>query len=128
MCNTTILTALDRILKLLIELVSSEMKSCASNVDIFQTDFVGQVNSVSSCSRSICSYCRMKGHTRRRCYHATRACFECGSPDHFVRNCSLKKTLIYYQAMWALMEMRERMRVRKRRDASRRINRYTGSF
>ena len=92
MSSTTFLTTLDRILKLLLELVKTELETCASHLGVLDADYAAPT-SVSGNSKAMCTYCRKKGHTRRRCYHATRACFECGSPDHFVKDCSLKKTL-----------------------------------
>ena len=49
-------------------------------------------NNVKRTSKLFCTFCRKKGHTHRR-YHAIRACFECGSSEHFVRHCPLKTTL-----------------------------------
>ena len=89
MCSTTFLTTLDRILRMLVELVNTELQAFAPRLG------VPDVSCTASTSNKSCSYCHKRGHVRRRCYHATRACFECGSPDHFVKECPLKRTLSF---------------------------------
>ena len=93
MCSTTFLTSLKHILNLLLELVKTEMQTSipSSGFDDVNVSYIS--DNVKRRSKLFCTFCRKKGHTRRRCYHATKACFECGASDHFVRNCPLKTTL-----------------------------------
>ena len=93
MCSTTFLTTLDRILKLLMELVNAEMQTCTPRLDVSNTNYVTPTSKVSNRSKVICSYCHKRGHVSRRCYHATQACFECGSVDHFVKDCNFKRAI-----------------------------------
>ena len=74
---------------MLVELVNTELQACAPRLD--EPD----ANCTAPTSNKFCTYCHKRGHVRRRCYHATRACFECGSPDHFVKKCPLKRTLSF---------------------------------
>ena len=90
MCSTPFLTALDRILKLLMELVNTEMQTCTPRLDVHDTNYGAPTSNVSNRSKVTRSYCHKRGHVSRRCYHATRACFECGSADHF---CNFKRAI-----------------------------------
>ena len=93
MCSTTFLTALDKILKLLMELVNTEMQTCTPRLDVLNTNYGALTCNVLDRSKVTCSYCHKRGHVSRRCYHATRACFECESADHFVKDCNLKSAI-----------------------------------
>ena len=91
MCSTTFLTALDRIVKLLMELIKTEMKARSPRLDAPEANYARICNR-SDNNKAICIYCRKRGHERRRCYHAT-ACFKCSDTDHFVKHCPLKRAL-----------------------------------
>ncbi|CAH2812726.1 MAG: hypothetical protein CBHOC_5420, partial [uncultured Caballeronia sp.] len=38
-----------------------------------------------------CGYCGRAGHTVKTCWKKTRKCFQCGSPDHQIAECPIKK-------------------------------------
>ena len=92
MCSTALLTALNRIAKLLMEFIKAEMKAYCPRLHVPEANYA-RVGSRTHNNKAICTHCQKRGHERRRCYHATRACFECGDTDHFVKHCPLKRVI-----------------------------------
>ena len=45
-----------------------------------------------------CTYCERPGHTKRVCRRFNRLCLICGSPDHFIRECSEIRRDLYDSA------------------------------
>ena len=93
MCNSTFITTLKHILNLLLELVRTVMQISASSSIFNYLNYSYSSTNIKRKSKLFCTFCRKEGHTRRRCYHVIRACFECVSSEHFVRNCPLRTTL-----------------------------------
>ena len=93
MCTTAFLAALDRILKLLMKLITIERLTCSPRLNVYEAYYAARISG--GASNRICSYCNKSGHEWRRCYLFTWEYFQWGAPDPFVRNCKLKVRLGY---------------------------------